>query len=106
MPGDEERRPRPEAPPTTTTNDTKYARRHHQSTAAAHPRFCAADVLRRRRFSRQLDVLLAEIYPKAPIEPSTFSLSDAELRRHGNDLHAAGWSIDEILTVLAIEPGS
>jgi len=106
MPGDEERRPRPEAPPTTTTNDTKYARPHRHSAAAAHPRFCAADVLRRRRFSRQLDVLLAEMYPKAPVEPSTFSLSDAELRRHGNDLHLAGWSIEEILTVLAIEPAS
>ena|SRR6476659_7088409 len=106
MPGDEERRPRPEAPHTTTTNDTKYARPHRHSTAAAHPRFCAAEVLRRRRFSRQLDDLLAELYPKAPAEPSTFSLTDAELRRHGNDLHAAGWSIEEIVTVLAIGPAS
>jgi hypothetical protein len=106
MSPDDERRPRPEAPPPRTTNDTKYARPHRHSTAAAHPRFCAADVLRRRRFSRQLDVLLAEMYPKAPVEPSTFSLSDAELRRHGNDLHAAGWSIEEILTVLAIELAS
>src|SRR5690242_17074061 len=106
MPEDDERRPRPEAPPTTTTNDTKYARPHRHSTAAAHPRFCAAEVLRRRRFSRRLDVLLAEMYPEAPVGPSTFSLSDAELRRHGNDLHVAGWSIEEILTVLAIEPAS
>ena len=106
MSPDDERRPRPEAPPTTTTDDTKYARSHHHSTAAAHPRFCAADVLRRRRFSCQLDVLLAEMYPKAPVEPSTFSLTDAELRRHGNDLHVAGWSVEEILTVLAIEPAS
>jgi hypothetical protein len=37
---------------------------------------------------------------------STFSLTDAELRLHGNDLHAAGWAIEEILTVLAIEPVS
>jgi hypothetical protein len=106
MSPDEERRPRPEAPPTTTTNGTKYARPHRPGTAAAHPRFCAADVLRRRRFSRRLDVLLAEMYPKAPAEPSTFSLTDAELCRHGNDLHVAGWSIEEILTVLAIGPAS
>ena len=106
MPGDEERRPRPEAPPTTTTNDTKYARPHRHGSAAAHPRFCAADVSGRRRFSRQLDDLLAEMYPEAPVGPSTFSLTDAELRRHGNDLHAAGWPIEEILTVLAIEPAS
>ena len=106
MSPDDERRARPEAPPTPTSNNTKYARPHHDSTAAAHPRFCASDVSGRRRFSRQLDDLLAEIYPKMRGEPSTFSLSDAELRRHGNDLHLAGWSIEEILTVLAIEPAS
>ena len=107
MPGDDERRPRPEAPPTPTT--TSIMRRHCSATCIhgkSWTRFCQPCVTRRRVFARQLDDLLAELYPKAPAEPSTFSLTDAELRRHGNDLHIAGWSIEEILTVLAIGPAS
>ena|SRR5690348_13654099 len=103
MPGDDDRRPRQEPPPATTTNQTQYACPDHQSGAPDRPRFCVVEVLRRRRFARELDSLLAELYPNAPVEPSTFSLTDGELRRHGNDLHASGWSIEEILSLLDID---
>jgi hypothetical protein len=37
--------------------------------------------------------------------PSTFSLSPDELRRHANDLvQTYGWSVQEVLAVLDIEP--
>ncbi|GAA2348802.1 hypothetical protein GCM10009854_27830 [Saccharopolyspora halophila] len=36
--------------------------------------------------------------------PSTFGLTDDELRRHANDLAAQGWSVDEITERLAIKP--
>ena len=105
MPGDDERRPRPEAPPTTTTtNETNYARRVRQASEPGRRRFCAADVVRRRKVSHQLDLLLAELYPQEPAVPSTFSLTDHELRRHANDLHAAGWPVEEIVSVLDIDP--
>jgi hypothetical protein len=53
--------------------------------------------------SHQLDLLLADLYPKVPVEPSTFGLTAGELRREANRL-AADWSIDEIVSVLAVEP--
>ena len=78
---------------------TITARQQH-ILASAVPRFYAGDV------SHAGSTTCSRRYPKAPAEPSTLSLTEAELRRHGNDLHAAGWSIEEILTVLAIEPAS
>jgi hypothetical protein len=104
-PGDD-RRPRQEAPPPTTTNVTKYARRDRQSSEPTRRRFCATEVIRRRKVSHQLDLLLAELYPPAPAVPSTFSLTDHELRRHANDLHALGWPVDEIRLVLDVEPAA
>jgi hypothetical protein len=104
-PGDD-RRPRQEAPPPTTTNATKYARPDRQASTASRRRFCATEVVRRRKVSHQLDLLLAELYPPAPAVPSTFSLTDHELRRHANELHVAGWPVHEIQLVLDIEPAS
>ena len=105
-PPDDDRRPRQEAPPPPTTNVSKYARRIRQASEPGRRRFCAAEVVRRRKVSHQFDLLLAELYPPAPAVPSTFSLTDHELRRHANELHAAGWPVDEIQLVLDIEPAS
>ena len=66
-------------------------------------RFCSADVYRRRRFARDLDELLREMFPPVPRMPSTFSLDDDELRDHANDLHRAGWPVDEITSVLDLD---
>jgi hypothetical protein len=106
MPGDDERRPRPEAPPptTSTTSQTNYARPDREAGETTRRRFCATEVVRRRKVSHQLDLVLAELYPQAPAVPSTFSLTDHELRRHANDLHAAGWPVEEIVSVLDIDP--
>jgi hypothetical protein len=38
-----------------------------------------------------------------PAGPSTFALTADELRRHANSLAAAGWQLDEITAVLAVE---
>jgi hypothetical protein len=70
------------------------------------PRFCVHDVLAHRRISRQLDAVLRHLYPPVERRPSTFGLTDAELRRHANDLHADGWPVEEIQLVLDIEPAS
>jgi hypothetical protein len=105
-PGDD-RRPRQEAPPpTTTTNETKYARTSRQDSRSTHPGFCLHDVLARRRASRQLDAVLCDLYPPVERRPSTFGLTESELRRHANDLHADGWHVEEIRLVLDIEPAS
>jgi hypothetical protein len=57
----------------------------------------------RRKVARALDVVLLDLDPpRRPIPPSTFGLTDEELRAHANDLHAAGWPIEEIVSVLAI----
>jgi hypothetical protein len=39
-----------------------------------------------------------------PVGPSTFSLAPEQLRKHANDLAVAGWSIEEIVSMLAIDP--
>jgi hypothetical protein len=38
--------------------------------------------------------------------PSTFGLTEAELRRHANALAVSGWPVDEIRLVLDVEPPS
>ncbi|HEY8828091.1 MAG TPA: hypothetical protein VIM17_10075 [Jatrophihabitantaceae bacterium] len=68
-----------------------------------HRRFCSADVYRRRRFARDLDAIIADLYPPVPRMPSTFSLDDDELRDHANDLHRAGWPVAEITSVLDLD---
>ncbi|MFI1148714.1 hypothetical protein [Streptomyces sp. NPDC020817] len=40
----------------------------------------------------------------SPNSPSTYGLTDRELRQHANDLIRAGWSLDEILTRLDVQP--
>jgi len=40
-------------------------------------------------------------WPPAPRTPSTFGLSDNELRSHAKDLVASGWSTQEIQQVLS-----
>jgi hypothetical protein len=55
---------------------------------------------RRRRMPR--DQQLWPAHPE-PGEPCTFGLSEHELRKHANDLHAAGWAFDEIESVLAVQ---
>jgi hypothetical protein len=60
-------------------------------------------VLARRRVSRQLDAVRRDLYPPVERRPSTFGLTEAELRRHANDLRADGWPIEEIVSVLAID---
>jgi hypothetical protein len=68
-----------------------------------HRKFCSADVYRRRRVARDLDAIIADLYPPAPRVPSTFGLDDDELRDHANDLHRAGWPVDEITSVLDLD---
>ncbi|MFD3698502.1 hypothetical protein ACFWUZ_20525 [Streptomyces sp. NPDC058646] len=36
--------------------------------------------------------------------PSTYGLTDDELRAHANQLIRQGWSLDEVLTRLAVQP--
>lgn len=81
---------------TTTQSTTTLSRERRQ--------FCLADVQRRRRAQQQLDELLGRTWPTSPSSPSTFELSAAELRGHGNALAASGWAVDEITQVLAVEP--
>jgi len=38
-----------------------------------------------------------------PTPPGSFGLSEDNLRRHANELHQRGWSVDEIESTLAIE---
>ncbi|MFE3580567.1 hypothetical protein [Streptomyces vinaceus] len=40
----------------------------------------------------------------SPNGPSTYGLTEQELRQHANDLIRAGWSLDEILTRLDVQP--
>lgn len=68
-------------------------------------RFCNSNVHRQRRIQRLLDEALAELYPAEPPDPpSTFELTEAELRREARRLYRAGWSAAEITAVIAIEP--
>lgn len=101
-PGDERSRPAGYGPATTSLTDDAGSIR---STRGAR-RYCpfVERVSRRRRISRDLDQLMRELYPAEPAEPSTFSLTDDELRRHANELHDAGWSVEEITTRLDVSP--
>lgn len=40
----------------------------------------------------------------SPAGPSTFGLTDNELRAHANQLIRLGWSLEEVLTRLAVQP--
>jgi hypothetical protein len=40
----------------------------------------------------------------ATAPPSTFGLDIEQLRAHGRELYAAGWTVTEICTVLDIDP--
>lgn len=66
-------------------------------------RYCRACVRARRSDSAELKRLVRHLSPEVlPEEPSTYSLLDDVLREHGNDLHASGWSVEEIEARLAI----
>jgi hypothetical protein len=57
----------------------------------------------RLRAGRQLDALLRRMHPPAPPpKPSTFGLSEGELRTHANDLVASGWPVWEVREVLDV----
>jgi hypothetical protein len=60
---------------------------------------------RRLRCIRELDQLLDEMHPPKPPEPpSTFGLTEDELRRHANRLvRDYGWSTEEVLAVLDVQ---
>jgi hypothetical protein len=68
-----------------------------------------AQLRRRRAGSRRLPALCCGHRDTfdclvRPVGPSTFSLAPEQLRKHANDLAVAGWSIEEIVSVLAIDP--
>lgn len=44
----------------------------------------------------------APLAPEPAADPSTFGLGDDELRSHANELYRSGWSMAEILAVLAV----
>lgn len=48
---------------------------------------------------RERAALLA---PEPASERATYGLTEEELRRHANALHRAGWTVDEIVSVLAV----
>jgi hypothetical protein len=82
-------------------------RRHVASCVHGRVGFCAQCVTRHRLVASLLDELIADLDPpRPPIPRSTFGLTTAELRRHGNALHALGWPIEEIVSVLQIEEDS
>lgn len=55
----------------------------------------------RRRASLELDQLLPR--GRAESTPSTFLLTDAELRKEARRLFVQGWSVEDICAVLAVE---
>jgi hypothetical protein len=56
-----------------------------------------------RKASRELDALLAELYPQKPAEPSTFGLRPGELCAEARRLRRSGWSTGEVLSVLDVD---
>lgn len=68
-----------------------------------------AQLRRRRAGSRRLPALCCGHRDTfdclvRPVGPSTFSLAPEQLSKHANDLAASGWPIEEIVSVLAIDP--
>jgi hypothetical protein len=68
--------------------------------------FNNASVYRRRRISRLLDRIIAELHPPVLARPSTFGLEPDALLAEAQRLHNAGWSVDEVNSVLAITPNT
>lgn len=60
----------------------------------------------RRRCSHELNGIIEHLYPPRPAEPSTYGLPQSTLRAYGARLLTEGWTRDEVLTRLAIEPRS
>jgi len=74
-----------------------------QSAARSRARKRTREAWERHQASRELDALLAEMYPSTHSAPSTFSLTSTELRAHGNYLvQHDGWSVSEVLERLAL----
>jgi hypothetical protein len=69
------------------------------------PRYCpfVERVTRRRRVSRMLDELLAELYPRETEPPSTFGLDEVDLRKEARRLYALGWTVAEVEQRLAVK---
>jgi hypothetical protein len=66
------------------------------------PPTCSKCLAVRRRASSELD----RVHPRQsrPRMPMTYGLTEDELRAEANRRWAEGWSMDEILTTLAIQP--
>ena len=95
------------AAPEGTATDQTSPLRSPQTLGHSSP-FCRwrhFDKNRRRREHAELKRLLdLSAYGQVP---STFGLGLDELRRHANDLvQVYGWSVDEVLAVLDIEPAA
>jgi hypothetical protein len=56
----------------------------------------------RRRASGELTRLIGDLYRAEPRRRQTFGLAPVELRAHANALARAGWSVPEVLQVLAL----
>lgn len=56
----------------------------------------------RRKASRELDAMLRALDPEPPRRPQSFGLTPSELIAEGNRLARMGWSIPEVLQILAL----
>ena len=90
-----------EFPATAATNPAP--RRRHSSQFCRWSHF---DKNRRRIAQRELDRLLAEMYPQPARVPCDFGLTQDELCREARRLYAAGWTVEEIRATLELGPVS